>query len=275
MEIIKKTGCALMKKLKILSLSLFAPLILTAQMTDILELYKNLPDEYFSIRVFGDITLFGHEYRTQYLFDEYFDREERIFKASYWSQEEYDPNDSLSEIQYNYFIKHDEEKEYVSFKYYYEGNHSSLDMFLINFENEKYLVIAEMYKPGLGVPKIIAINYYKIDKIMPSDKQEITLPDFNWKDYYNRRQLKRLNNEFIGSISNPTYFSIDYSKDTPYIIIYPDFNEFAWKFANNSIINPKYDMYPGEAYEYYWKESGFGKVDTNFYRELPFSEIMR
>ena len=63
---------------------------LSAQKPDIKKIYSELPDEFFSLRIFEDSNpLFQSSTRNEFLREEFFDSKDGLYKASFWDYDVY------------------------------------------------------------------------------------------------------------------------------------------------------------------------------------------
>jgi hypothetical protein len=236
-----------------------------AQDSELVKLYKELPDKYFMLKEYSDSTLsvFSIENRNYYLSSNYYNSDEDVYEANLFldSEDFYDngfrkyvadTTDEESYIDYtysHYTVKIIEDAGYMYYHYSYEGQEKLLFFVLLNKKSEKYILIIEQDIPGMGVPKRVAYNAYKIKNDYNNlEKIPFELPEFKWENHYSADIVKNINQYLIRDIEMTYITSISSIKGKPCLSFRPDLSELYWSLVQETNFSDRFD---GDIYKAY------------------------
>lgn len=225
----------LLNLLKISTICLLLSNAVSAQNPDILKIYSELPDEYFSLRVFDEKPLFNLTTRKEFLSEEYLDSRDGLYKANLYDYDEYyegENSDSSLTIDSDFCISIKQESGWASYRFDFEGNSNILDMIIIEKDSNFYLAILEQYQPGMGVPSIVETNFFPIrNSEVINEKHAIELPKLDLSSYYSKKDLKKINTKMLKGVEIPYLMEIKIVEGEANICLRPDLVELTWKMS--------------------------------------------
>ncbi|MDD3860325.1 MAG: hypothetical protein PHW83_09015 [Bacteroidales bacterium] len=210
--------------------------VLSAQKPDIKKIYSELPDEFFSLRIFEDSNpLFHSPTRNEFLREEFFDSKEGMYIASFWDYGDYygyEEIDTNLVVEPNYWIKINQEYGLASYKFEYEGNTHNLDMIIVEKESKSYLVILERYNPGMGVPAIVETNVFPIiNSEVINEKHPISIPQLKWTSFYSKEIVKKINTKLLKGVNIPYLIDVEIVGGESNLCLSPNIVELTWRMS--------------------------------------------
>ncbi len=218
---------------------------LSAQESDLVKLYRDLPDEFFQLRPFDNTkVLFSKKVRTHYLQPKYYNANTNEYTANLFRDIDgyYDNEpteiDTTSEFYYasdyepNYFLKINESLGWISYEYDYEGQNTKLDFIVFKGKDSKYLILLEQYLPGMGVPNKQKYSVCELDENNNRlESKDMSFPEFDWKTFYSSKVVKKIRTDLIGDYITPYKVNVEIVSDKLNIFLTPDLNELAWRMS--------------------------------------------
>jgi len=225
----------------------------SAQKPDILKIYSELPDEFFSLRIFDDADpLFNLATRNEYLNEEFFDAKDGLYKGSMWNYNDYydsEEPDSNFVMEPDYWIGINKQFDFAYYKFDYEGNRNNLYMFICEKNSEYYLAIFEQYNPGMGVPAMVEINYFPIrNSEVINEKHALELPKLDWNSFYSDDDLKKINTKMLDGVNIPYLMNLEVVEGAANLSLIPDLVGLTWQMSQTIEFKNNEELFEYERY---------------------------
>jgi len=245
-------------KTKLLSLLMISMVCLllsnavSAQKPDIKKIYSELPDEFFSLRIFDEEPLFNLYTRNEYLSEEYLDSKDGLYKANLYDYNEYydgEESDTSLTIYSDFTISINQESGLASYRFEFEGNSNKLDMIIIEKDANFYLAIFEQYNPGMGVPAMVEINYFPIrNSEVINEKHALELPKLDWNSFYSDDDLKKINTKMLDGVNIPYLMNLEVVEGAANLSLIPDLVGLTWQMSQTIEFKNNEELFEYERY---------------------------